>query len=71
MKNLRTKTITSSAIFSGRNETGAERAVEIESVMIIDLLHDPRYLCTHVRTDGTKAMSRGFEGGKQVIKSAN
>ena len=60
MKNLRTKTFSSSGIFSGRNKTGAERAAEIESVMIIDLLHDIRHLCTHLRTDGIKAMSRGF-----------
>ena len=35
-------------------------------------LHDTRHLCTRLfRTDGIKAMSRGFSGGKQVIKSAN
>ena len=33
---------------------------------------DTRHLCTRLRTDGIKkAMSRGFSGGKQVIKSAN
>ena len=33
----------------------------------IDLIHDARYLCTRLRTDRIKAMSRGFSGGKQVI----
>ena len=37
----------------------------------IDLIHDTRHLCTRLRTDGIKAMSRGFSGGKQVKKSAN
>ena len=38
----------------------------------IDLIHDTRHLCMRlIRTDGIKAMSRGFSGGKQVIKSAN
>ena len=34
----------------------------------IDLIHDTRHLCMHSRTDGTKARSRGFSGGKQVKK---
>ena len=33
----------------------------------IDLIHDARHLCMRLRTDGIKAMSRGFSGGKQVI----
>ena len=37
----------------------------------IDLIHDARHICTPLRSDGIKAMSRGFSGGKQAIKSAN
>ena len=33
--------------------------------LIIDLIHDTHHLCTHIRTDGLKAVSRGFSGGKQ------
>ena len=33
----------------------------------VDLIHDARHLCTRLRTDGIKAMSHGFSGGKQVI----
>ena len=40
-------------------------------VNAIDLLQDTRHLCTRLRTDGIKAVSRGFLGGKQVIKLAN
>jgi len=36
-----------------------------------DLIHETRHFCTRLRTDGIKAMSRGFLGGKQVIKPAN
>ena len=36
-----------------------------------DLIYDSCHLCTHFRTERRKAMSRGFSGGKQVIKSAN
>ena len=32
-------------------------------VNAIDLLHDTRHLCTRLRTDGIKAVSRGFSGG--------
>ena len=38
---------------------------------VIDLIQDPRHLCTRLRVDGIKAMSRGISGGKQVIKIAN
>ena len=31
----------------------------------IDLIHDTHHLCTRSRTDGIKAMSRGFSGGRQ------
>ena len=34
-------------------------------------VHDTRNLCTCLRTDRIKIMSRGFSGGKQVIKCAN
>ena len=33
-----------------------------------DLVHDVRHVCTCLRSDGTKAMSRGFLWGKQVEK---
>ena len=36
----------------------------------IDLIHDVRHLCTRLRTDGIKAMSRGLSG-KQVINFSN
>ena len=36
-----------------------------------DLIHDARHLCTRSRTDGIKAKSRGFSGGKQVKIIAN
>ena len=31
-----------------------------------DFIHDTRHLCTPIRIDEIKAMSRGFTGGKQV-----
>ena len=37
----------------------------------VDLIHNTCHLCLRSRTDGIKAMSHGFSGGKQVIKSAN
>ena len=37
----------------------------------IDLIHDAHNLCTRSRTDGIKAMSRGFSGGKNVKIIAN
>ena len=37
----------------------------------IDLIHDACHLCTRLRTDGIKAVSRGFSGGKQVINFSN
>ena len=39
--------------------------------LAIDLIHDTRHLCKRLTTDGTKATSRGFSGGKQVRKFAN
>lgn len=35
---------------------------------IIDLTHDTRHIYTSARTDGIKAMLRGFAGGKQMSK---
>ena len=32
----------------------------------IDFIHETRHLCTPIRIDEIKAMSRGFTGGKQV-----
>ena len=37
----------------------------------IDHIHVTRHLCTRLRTDGIKAMSRGFPEGKQVINFSN
>ena len=37
----------------------------------IDLIHDARHLCTRLRINGIKLMSRGISGGKQVIKFTN
>ena len=37
----------------------------------IDLIHDTSYICTHTGTGGINVLSRGFPGGKQVMKSAN
>ena len=37
----------------------------------IDLIHNARHLCTRLRSDGIKAMSRGFSRGKQVINVPN
>ena len=37
----------------------------------IDLIHVTRHLCKRFRVDGSKAMSRGISGGKQVIQFAN
>ena len=34
----------------------------------LDLIHDTCHLCTRLRTDGRKVMSRGFSEGKQVMK---
>ena len=38
---------------------------------VIDLIHDAPHLYTRSRTDGIKAMSRGFSGGKEVINFSN
>ena len=46
-------------------------AIEDYSFTQIDPIHDNRHLCTRSRTDGIKAMSLGFSGGKQVKKIAN
>ena len=35
---------------------------------IIDLIHDAYHLCTLLRTDGIKAMSRGFSGANTSDK---
>ena len=40
-------------------------------IALIDHIHVTRHLCTRLRTDGIKAMSRGFSGGKQVIIFSN
>ena len=42
------------------------------SICLLDLVHDTRRsLHARIRIDGEKAISRGFSGGKQMIKSAN
>ena len=43
-------------------------AIEDYSFTQIDPIYDNRHLCTRSRTDGIKAMSLGFSGGKQVKK---
>ena len=48
--------------FRNKRGTGAEMHPAI------DLIHDTRHLCTRSRTDGIKAMSRGFSGSKQEKK---
>ena len=40
-------------------------------IALIDLIYVTCHLCTRLRTDGIKAMSRGFSGGKQVINFSN
>ena len=42
-----------------------------KTVFTAHLIHDTWHLCMRLRTDGIKAMSCGFSGGKQVIKNAN
>ena len=37
----------------------------------VDFIHDNRHLCKSEKIDDIKAMSRGFLGGKQVVKSGN
>ena len=43
---------------------GSETKNVCKSVTRIDHIHDTHHLCTLLRTDGIKAMSRGFPGGK-------
>ena len=40
-------------------------------ILLIDLIHNTRHLYTRSRTDGMKAIPRGFSGGKQVINFSN
>ena len=40
-------------------------------IALIDLIYVTRHLCTRLRTDGIKAVSRGFSWGKQVINFSN
>ena len=35
----------------------------LKGINSIDLIHDTRHLCKRLKTDGLKAMSRGFSGG--------
>ena len=35
----------------------------LKGINSIDLIHDTRHLCNRLKTDGLKAMSRGFSGG--------
>ena len=37
----------------------------------LDVIYDIRHLFARLRTDGIKAASSGFSGGKQGLKSAN
>ena len=47
--------------------TKDDRVLIIQQILH-NLIHDTRYLSTHLRTGGRKAMSRGFSGGKQAKK---
>jgi len=53
-------------VTSGIAETKLARSIGAFAVST-DLIHDAGYLCTRLRTDGTKATS----GGKQVRKSTD
>ena len=44
---------------------------KLELTKPIDLIHVTRHLWKRFRIDGSKAMSRGISGGKQVTKFAN
>ena len=44
---------------------------KLELTKQIDLILVTRHLCKRFRVDGSKAMSRGILGGKQVTKFAN
>ena len=35
------------------------------------IIHDTLHLCTRIKIDGIKAMSRVISGGKKVIKFTN
>ena len=35
----------------------------LKGINSIDLIHDTRHPCKRLKTDGLKAMSRGFSGG--------
>ena len=35
----------------------------LKGINSIDLIHDTCHLCKRLKTDGLKAMSRGFSGG--------
>ena len=42
------------------------------SICLLDLVYDTGHsLHARIRIDGEKTISRGFSGGKQVIKSTN
>ena len=47
--------------------TKDDRVLIIQQILH-NLIHDTLYLCTHLRTGGRKAMSRGFSRGKQAKK---
>ena len=45
--------------------------MKYREISVIDLNHDTHHFCNRFKTDGIKAMSRGFLGDKQLIESAN
>ena len=48
------------------DELVSAEGIKLKAILI-DLIHDTRYLwCSRSRTDGIKAMTRGFPRGKQV-----
>ena len=63
--------ISAGVLFSRRSCGKSEYKSILNPPTTIDLIHDAHNLCTRLRTDGIKAMSRGFSVGKQVINFSN
>ena len=40
----------------------------LKGINSIDFIHDTRHRCKRLKSDGLKAMSRGFSGGGGAIK---
>ena len=59
--------ISAGALFSRWSRGKSEYKSILTPPATIDLIHDAHNLCTRLRTDRIKAMSRGFAGGRHVI----